>query len=113
VVAVDDERVDGDLRGPEDEGERVEPQDGETDRHLSPGAAGRRVRARQNGQDDAVPRITEQPSEPDRGRSRRGMTGEDVFGVRLGAVLADQRENSGQVRGTRSARHHTGPRTGS
>jgi hypothetical protein len=41
------------------------------------------------------------------------MTGEDVFGVRLGAVLADQRENSGQVRGTRSARHHTGPRTGS
>jgi hypothetical protein len=57
VVAVDDERVDGDLRIAEHRRQRVQAQHGEPDRHL-PGAATRGgVRTGQHGQDHPVPRV--------------------------------------------------------
>jgi hypothetical protein len=37
------------------------------------------------------------------------MAGEDVLGVRVGAVLPDEREHGGQVGGTRGARDHARP----
>ena len=52
-------------------------------------------------------------AEARRRRVQAGVPGEDVLGVRVGAVLSHESEDSGQVGGTRGARHHARPRTGS
>jgi hypothetical protein len=57
--------------------------------------------------------VVEQPAEARRRGVEPRVSGEDVLGVGVGAVLADERENSGQVGGTRCARDDAGPRTGS
>ena len=46
---------------------------------------------------------------PDGGGVQPGVAAEDVLGVRVGTVLADEREHGGQVRDTRGAREHAGP----
>ena len=110
MLAVDDERVDGDLRVAEHERQRIEAEDGEPDRDLAvgpPPAASDPA----DGEDDetAVAGSSEQPAEAG-ARRRPGAVcaGEDVLGVRVGAVLADQREHGGQVVGTRGARRRRG-----
>jgi hypothetical protein len=95
VIAVDDERVHGDLRVAEDHRERVDAQDCQAHGDLAAGAPGRGVGARQDGEDDAVTPVFEQPAEARRRRVQAGVAGQDVLGVRVGAVLADQREDSG------------------
>ena len=54
-------------------------------------------------------RVLEQPAEAGGGRVQPGVAGEDVLGVRVGPVLADEREHGGQVVGTRGARDDAGP----
>jgi hypothetical protein len=51
-----------------------------------------------------VPRILEQPAEPGGGGVEPGVAGQDVLGVRVGAVLADERQDGGQVGRARCAR---------
>ena len=84
-------------------------EDGEADGHLPVGAAGGGVGPGKDGEDDAVVRVLEQPAEPGGGGVQPGVAGEDVLGVRVGPVLADEREDGGQVGGTRRARDHAGP----
>ena len=113
VLPVHDERVDGDLRDCRG-GTRIQAEDGEPDGHLArprlllaalgPGSTARTTRC---------PGILEQPAEPGSGARSAGVAAEDVLGVRVGAVLTDEREHGGQVGGTRGARDHAGPRTGS
>ena len=59
-----------------------------------------------------MPRIVEQPAESRRGGVQPGMAGEDVLGVRVGAVLTDEREHGGQVGSMRDSGDHAGPRNG-
>jgi hypothetical protein len=59
-----------------------------------------------------VRRVGEQPAEAGGGRGTRGLTGQHPLGVRLGAVLAHEGEDDGQVGGTRGARRDAGPGTG-
>jgi hypothetical protein len=113
VIAVDDERVHGDLRVAEDQRERVDAQDRQAHGDLAAGTPGRGIRARQDGEDDAMTGVLEQPAETRRRRVQAGVAGQDVLGVGVGAVLADQREDGGQVLGTRRARRDAGPRNGS
>jgi hypothetical protein len=95
---VHDERVDGDLRRAQHEGERVDAEHGQPDGVLAPrrveGGAGCGVRAGQDGEDDAV----------------RGLPGQHTLGVRVGAVLADERQHGGQVVDACRARHDSGTR---
>ena len=112
MLAVDDERVDRDLRVAQHERQRVDAEDGESDRDLdgvpAPGAG-----TGQDGEDDAVPGVVEQPAEPRGGGVEPRVPGEDVLGVRVGAMLAHEREHGGQVVDARRARDHAGSRTSS
>ncbi len=109
VLAVDDERVHGDLRVAEHEGQRVQAEDGEADGHLPGRSPSRRRGPRPDGEDDAVARVLEETAEAGRRRVQPGVPGEDVLGMRIGPVLPDERQHGGQVVGTRGARDDAGP----
>jgi hypothetical protein len=112
VVAVDDERVHGDLRIPEDHGQRVEAEDREPDRDLTPVVSRGRGGPGQHGEDDAVAGVLEQPAETGRCRVQARVARQDVLGVGVGAVLPHETEDGGQIGGTRDARRHARPETG-
>ena len=96
------------------DGDEVDTEDRQAHGELTavPTANGR-IRAGQHGQDDPVRRVGEQAAEAGRGRGPGGLTGQHPLGVRLGAVLAHQREDGGQVVGSRRARDDAGPLAGS
>ena len=78
-----------------------------------PGPVRRASAPGSDGQHDAVVRVGQQPAEPGSAAVSSGAwPREHPLGVRLGPVLADEREDGGQVVGARRARHHAGPRTG-
>jgi hypothetical protein len=106
---VDDEVVDGDLGDAQQDRQRVGAEDGEADRRLGVGAAGGGVGPGHDGQHDAVAGSGEEPAEPGGGSRTGNLPGEHLLGMRVRSVLADQRQDSGQVVGTRRARHHAGP----
>jgi hypothetical protein len=61
-----------------------------------------------------VVRVLEQPVEARGRRVQAGVPGEDVLGVRVGAVLAHEGEHRRQIGDSRRARVHPRPRrTGS
>jgi hypothetical protein len=110
VLAVDDEGVHGDLRVAEHEGQRVHAQDGETDGHLH-GVASAGDGTGQDGEDDAVARVVQQPAESGGRRVQARVPGQDVLGVRVGAVLTNEGQHGGQVVDACRTRDHTRPRT--
>jgi hypothetical protein len=56
-------------------------------------------------------RVVEQSAESGGAGVQAAVPGEDVLRVGVGPVLAHQREDGGQVGGTRRARHHAGPKS--
>ena len=100
--------VDRDLRVAQHEGQRVQPEDGEADGHLAAPARRAGVGTREDGEDDTVPGIVQEPAESGGRRVESRMAAEDVLGVGIGAVLPHEREHGRQVVGTRGACDHTG-----
>jgi hypothetical protein len=110
VIPVDDEGVDGDLRVAQHEGQRVQTEDGEADGDLTRSAPVRRRAAGQDGEHDTVTRVLQEPTETGGRGVQPGVAGEDVLGVRVRAVLTDERQHGRQIGGMRRARHHAGSR---
>jgi hypothetical protein len=97
----------------EQDRERVDTEDRQPDRHLSPLASRGGVGTREDREHHAVVGIGQQPPESGGCGGPGRLPGEDLLGVRVGPVLADERKDRGQVIGARGARHHTSSRTGS